>query len=79
MQELSPETIRLLQSFESIDDAMVEVLRQKSEAERIMIGARLWKSARAIIAGAIRTENPDWTDDQVYHEVAKTISGGLVQ
>lgn len=48
----------LLKKFEMIDNKMAEILRQKTEVERLRIGGRMWKSARAIVCGAIRTEHP---------------------
>ena len=68
----------LLQSFEMIDDTMADVLRPKTEAERLRIAMRLWTSARVIVRGAIRTEHPDWDDAQVQHEVARRMSHGAV-
>lgn len=68
----------LLRTFEVLDDTMADVLRDKSEAERLRIAARMWMSARAILRGAIRTEHPDWSDEQVHREVARRISRGAV-
>lgn len=68
----------LLQSFEFIDDTMVEVLRSKTEAERLRIATNLWISARVIVRGAIRTEHPDWNEEQVQHELARRMSHGVV-
>ena len=68
----------LLQSFEMIDDAMVEILRPKTCAERLLIGSRLWSSARVIIRGAILTEHPEWNEEQVNREIARRMSHGVV-
>lgn len=57
---------------------MAEVLRQKTEVERLRIAGRMWRSARAILRGAIRTEHPDWDIDRVNREIARRISHGLV-
>lgn len=65
--------------MEVMDDAMSDVLRQKTEAERLRIADRMWKSARAILRGAIRTEHPDWSMEQVNREIACRISHGLVK
>jgi hypothetical protein len=65
-------------SFEMLDDQMAAVLRQKSEVERLQIAARMWESARAILRGAIKTEYPDWSEDQVNREIARRISHGVV-
>ncbi len=64
--------------MEVIDDTMADVLRQKSEAERLKIADRMWRSARTILRGAIQTEHPDWNVDQVNREIAHRISHGVV-
>ncbi len=64
--------------IEVMDDAMAETLRQKSPAERLRIAGRMWRSARAILRGAIRTEHSDWEDERVNKEIARRISHGLV-
>ena len=68
----------LLCQFEVLDDQMADILRQKSEAERLRIAGRMWRSARAILRGAIRTEHPDWDVDRVNGEIARRISHGVV-
>lgn len=70
---------RLLQNFEMIDDTMADVLRSKSEAERLRIAGRLWRSARVIVRGAVRNRNPEWTEEEVNREVARRMSHGVVQ
>jgi hypothetical protein len=65
-------------NFETMDEAMAEVLRQKSEVERLAIAGRMWESARVILRGAIETEHPDWDDDCVNREIARRISRGVV-
>ena len=62
--------------IEVMDDAMADILRQKTEVERLQIAARMWRSARVILRGAIRTEHPDWDAERVNREIAKQISHG---
>jgi len=64
--------------IDSMDPAMVEILRQKTEVERLRIASRMWRSARTILRGAIQTEHPDWDLDQVNREIARRISHGVV-
>lgn len=65
--------------IEVMDDAMADLLRRKTEVERLQIAGRMWRSARVILRGAIRTEHPDWTADQVEREIARRISHGVVR
>ena len=71
---MNPEKLR----FEVMDDVLAEVLRHKTEVERLRIAARMWRSARVILRGAIRTEHPDWDAAQVNREIARRISHGAV-
>jgi hypothetical protein len=64
--------------IEVMDDAMADILRQKSAFEKLRIAGRMWQSARVFLRGAIRTEYPDWNADQVNREIAKRISHGVV-
>lgn len=65
--------------FEVMDDDMADILRQKTEVQRLRIAGQMWKSARAILRGAIRTEHPDWDTEQVNREIASRISHGVVR
>jgi len=64
--------------IEVMDNDMAVILRQKTEIERLRIANRMWKSARVILRGAIRTEHSDWTIEQVNQEIATRISHGVV-
>ncbi len=63
---------------ETIDDAMADMLRGKTEVERLKIAGRMWRSARVILRAAIRAEHPDWDDQHLNREIACRISHGLV-
>ncbi len=63
---------------ETIDDAMADMLRGKTEVERLKIAGRMWQSARVILRAAIRAEHPDWDDQHLNREIACRISHGLV-
>ena len=60
------------------DEALLDILRQKTPAERLQIAGRMWKSARVLLRGAIHTAHPDWNDDQINREIARRISHGVV-
>ena len=62
--------------IEVMDDEMADILRQKTDVERVRIGLRMWRTARVILRAAIRTEHPDWSELQITTEIARRISGG---
>ena len=64
--------------IEVVDDAMAEVLRAKSGAERLMIASRMFVSARRTILHVLHTEHPDWTEEQVCREAARRLSHGAI-
>jgi hypothetical protein len=65
-------------NFEMIDDAMAEVMRAKTPAERLAIANGMWRTARILIEAVIRSEHPDWSEEAVGREVARRMSHGAV-
>lgn len=55
---------------EMMDPMMVEVIQNKTPAERLAIAFGMWDSARVIISAGIRHQHPDWSDAEVEHEIA---------
>ena len=73
------ETLRLDPGqIEVLDDAMAEVLRRKTPAERIRIGFALWTSARNMLMAHLRTSHPDWSRERLEKEVARRLSHGAI-
>ena len=62
--------------FEIIGDQMAEILRRKTDAQRLRSVDGFWRSARAILRANIVTEHPDWTNEQVNRQIARRISNG---
>lgn len=62
--------------IEVVDDAMAEVLRHKTPAERIAIGFSLWESARLLLTAHLGRSHPAWHAKKVEEEVAKRLSHG---
>jgi hypothetical protein len=61
----SPEQIELL------DDAMVEVLRRKTPAQRLAMAFEANRFARLRLEAHLHAMHPDWTPDQVMAEIAR--------
>ena len=64
--------------IEVVDEAMAEVLRRKTPAERIAIGFALWTSARHMLTQHLKTSHPEWSEKHLQEEVAKRLSHGIV-
>jgi len=65
--------------FEIIDDQMAEILRRKTDLQRLRSADSFWRSARVILRAATLTEHPDWDRSRVTKEIARRISNGVVQ
>lgn len=63
---------------DTLDDAMIAVLRVKTERERLEMGFALWHFARDLMWKAVATEHGNWAKEQIQHEVAKRMSHGAV-
>jgi hypothetical protein len=64
--------------IESVDDDLATILRTKSPAERLRIASGMWAMARDVISGALRSEHPDWSEEQIRKAVARRLSHGAV-
>jgi hypothetical protein len=64
--------------FDVLDDDMADVLRAKTEAERLAIGHGLWRSAARMLHSVVQSNHPDWNGEQVRMEVARRLSHGAV-
>jgi len=64
--------------IEVMDEAMAQVLRRKTPAERIAIGFGLWRSAQKILRGQLASLHPEWDARRLEREVARRLSHGAV-
>lgn len=64
--------------FEVIDDQMAEILRRKTDLQRLRSVDGFWRSARALLRAAIVTDHPDWDRSRVNVEISRRISNGAV-
>lgn len=64
--------------IEVMDQAMAEVLRRKSPAERLAIASGMWESARTMLLTQLAERHPEWSREQVEREVARRMSHGAV-
>lgn len=64
--------------IEVIDEAMAEVLRRKTPAERFQIGFGLWRSAQKLLRWQLASLHPEWDAQWLAQEVARRLSHGAV-
>lgn len=64
--------------IEVLDEAMAEVLRRKTPAERIGIGFALWTSAQRMLRTHLASSHPEWDEARIGREVARRLSHGAV-
>jgi len=57
--------------IEVVADAMAEVLRAKTPAERVGMLLAANRTMRLVIEGGLRTRHPDWDDSRISAEVAR--------
>lgn len=62
--------------IEVLDEAMVEVLRAKTPAERVAIGLDCQRTVRLRITSHLRTQYPDWSEAKIADETARRILRG---
>ena len=60
-----------LAQIEIVDDAVAEILRQKTPAERLEMCFAANRGYRILVEAAIRREHEHWPDDQVKRELAR--------
>ena len=60
------------------DEAVVEVLRRMTAGERLAVANRMWVSARNAIDHILRSEHPEWTEQQLQQEIARRVLHGAV-
>ncbi len=78
VREADASSMRRAPVIEVMDDATAEILRAKTEVQRLRAGLRMWNSARVILRAAIRAEHPEWAEARVDREIAHRISHGIV-
>ena len=57
--------------IELMDDAMAEVMRRKTPAERVAIILDANRTMRLLIEGPLRQRHPEYTDEQIRREIAR--------
>ena len=62
--------------IEVVDPQMAEIYRSKTVAQRVGMMLDANATMRLLIAGALRTQHPDWSEKSIRQEVAKRMLNG---
>lgn len=62
--------------IEVVDDAVAEILRRKTPAERVAMVFACNRTMRLLIKGHLRTRHSDWDDTRISKEVARRMAHG---
>jgi hypothetical protein len=60
--------------IEVVDEAVAEILRQKTPAERIALASEMHRTARLLITARLQEQHPEWTDEAIAREVARRMT-----
>jgi hypothetical protein len=61
--------------IETLDPAMVEVLKSKTPAERAQMVAEANRTARILAAAGARYLHPEWNETRIEAEVRRRVAG----
>jgi hypothetical protein len=61
---------------EVIDDAMVEVLRRLTPAQKLAQAHAMWRYARQRVEAAVRWQHPDWNESALREEISRRMLSG---
>lgn len=64
--------------IESVDEAMAEIYREKTPAQRLQIAFGLWRSAKILLFNLLRSVHPEWDEKRIQREVVRRISHGAI-
>jgi Rv0078B-related antitoxin len=64
--------------WEMVDEAMAEILRQKTPAQRLAITDGLWRMARDLIHGTLKSDHPEWSHEELQRATARRMSHGAI-
>ena len=59
------------EKIEVVDHAVADRLRLMTAAQRLAVANRMWVSAHKAMTHILRSEHPNWTDQQVQRETAR--------
>ncbi|MFI5378988.1 MAG: hypothetical protein ACHRHE_06815 [Tepidisphaerales bacterium] len=78
MRHMATRATALSSRIEVIDNAMADIVRRKTGAERLAIASGMYASARRMLVSHLRSIHSDWTDREVQLEASRRLSHGAL-
>ena len=63
-------------NVEIVDEEVARILRTKTGAERLRIAFGMYTSARRMLTSMLKSDHPDWSEEQIRREVGRRLSHG---
>jgi hypothetical protein len=60
--------------IEMVDLQMAEILKTKTEAQRLQIAWGMWRSVRTMLTELLRRQHPEWSEEQHRAELQRRLS-----
>ena len=64
--------------IEVLDKQMVAILKAKTPQQRLAITFGMWCAAKKELTYYLRSQHKDWSEEQIFMEVAKRLSHGSI-
>ncbi|MEW5766847.1 MAG: hypothetical protein AB1797_04370 [bacterium] len=65
-------------NIEVLDELMIEVLREKTPQQRLIIAFNLWESAKKQLTNYLSSLHPNWDEEKIHYEVVRRLSHGTI-
>lgn len=62
--------------FDAPDEMQMEIYRNMTESQRLLVACDLWKSAREMMVGFVRSDHPDWSEEEIQMETGRRMLRG---
>lgn len=65
-------------NIEIMDNVMVQIFKNKTPQERLMITFNMWSSAKKQLTDYLRSLHSEWDEKEIKQEVGRRLSHGIV-
>ena len=62
--------------FDAPDEMQMEIYRNMTESQRLLLAFDLWESCRKLIVAFVRGDHPDWSEKEIQIETTRRMSRG---